>query len=849
MTLFRSLAWRMMARDARASGSRFLFVILAVAAGVGALTGVRGFSEAFRETLLREARTLMAADLAVRSFTPATPQQEQALDGLVRQGVQRTTVIETVSMLAPASGNPVMVSLKAVDPGRYPFYGQIQLDPDLPLSQALTPETVAVSDDLLLRLGLRVGESVKLGSADFRIAGIVRVEPDRMTGSLNVGPRLLLTLDGLARTGLMQFGSRASYRFLLRLVPGGLGVEPAREALEEAFDRTARVTDFRETNPTITRGLNRSTRFLSLVSLIALIVGGLGVASAVHSHLQQRLETIGILKCLGARSGQVLRIYLFQALGLGLAGSVLGIAIGFLVQAMFPRLIRAYFVLPVDLHLTARAAFEGLAVGVLTTLLFTLPPLLQIRRIRPADIFRREMQESRPPWRERLLAGRASLAAGGLILIGLGSIAAWLSSSPQMGIIFLGGIVISLAGLSTVAWLLLRGLRVLPAMLPWRLPTALRHGLANLHRPGSHSGAVLVALGVGVTFTLTIYLVQGSVLTEMVRSAPPDMPNVYFINVTDRERDGIMEILRSQPGVEEAPAPVPSISGRLISVNGTPADQLPLEGWAQRFRGPRFVTWSATLPRHTEVIRGAFWSGRPATPEISVEEDAARVLGVVPGIQLIWQVAGRDITARVVAIHRPEFTRFGSNMEFIFSPGVLDGLPMMHFASARVQARYVPALQKAVFDRFPTVTVVNAADVLQIVQQVIDHISLVVRFISGFAILGGVIVLAASVAGTRFRRLREVTILKTLGATRPRVARIFSVEFLVLGAVAGLMGSLLANAFSQVVLRRLMEADLRVDWSTNVAAVVATALLANFAGWVVSFRLLGQKPLEILRHE
>ncbi|HYM11554.1 MAG TPA: FtsX-like permease family protein, partial [Bryobacterales bacterium] len=558
MRLIASLPLKMAWRDARASTGKFLFVILAVAAGVGALTGVRGFSRSFRSALLRNARTLMAADVSVRTFTPPSARQQRLLDDLAGRGIGITNIIETLSMMSGGGeSRPIMVSVKAVDPRVYPFYGQVRLDPPAPLAEALTASTVLVSDDLLLRLGTSAGQAVRLGSAEFRIAGVLRVEPDRMTGSLNVGPRVMLNRDGLDRTGLMKFGSRASYRVLLRLPPAGVSVDRVSYALKRSFGEGSRVTDFRQTNPAITHGLNRATTFLSLVSLIALIVGGLGVATALYSHLQQKMDSIGILKCLGARSGQVIRIYLAQALALGAAGSAVGILLGYAVQAVFPRLIAGYFALPTRVEWTPVTALEGFGVGVLTTLLFTLPPLLYIRKIKPIDIFRHEMPEAQPAWRERWKAVRAPLAAGAVILIGLGAIAAWLASSPRLGLIFLGGIIGSLLALSAVAWLLLRLLRALPALLPFRLPAALRHGMANLHRPGSHSAAALVALGIGVTFTLTVYLVQHSLLAEILSSAPPDMPNVFLINITDKERDGVAELLRTRAGVESAKPPVP----------------------------------------------------------------------------------------------------------------------------------------------------------------------------------------------------------------------------------------------------------------------------------------------------
>jgi putative ABC transport system permease protein len=416
------IAWR----EARASTTKFLFVILAVALGVGALTGVRGFSEAFRGMLTRDARKLMAADMTVRSFSLATADQIKAMDAL--ENIRRTWITETVSMLStPTSSVPVLVSIKAVDPKVYPFYGEFQLDPPRSLKDTLAPDAVAVSDDLLVRLDLKLGDTVKLGSADFRIAAIVTVEPDRMAGSLNVGPRIMMSRDGLDRTGLIVEGSRASQRYLFRLDANALPVEQVRGKLKEAFPE-AQIIDYRETHPLITRGLDRSTKFRSLVSLIALIVGALGVAMAMHSHLQQKLDSIAVMKSLGARSAQIIRIYTIQTLILGIFGGIAGILIGIAVQRVFPQLIARYFHLDPGFRWDPSSAAQGLAVGVLTTLLFTIPPLLSIRSVKPSLILRREVEETRTSWRGRLRHGKAALAATATILAGVLSIVWWLSA-------------------------------------------------------------------------------------------------------------------------------------------------------------------------------------------------------------------------------------------------------------------------------------------------------------------------------------------------------------------------------------------------------------------------------------
>ncbi len=525
------------------------------------------------------------------------------------------------------------------------------------------------------------------------------------------------------------------------------------------------------------------------------------------------------------------------------------------MEAAFPPLIARYFHLRPEAHWDASTAIQGLAIGILTTLLFTLPTLLGIRQIRPAMIFRREMAETQPGWRQRFHDSRTSLAAGAAILGGIGVIAGWLQigtlgESVRTGAVFVGALVVSLLVLSAVAWVLLRSVSVFVRRAPW-LPSTLRHGVANLYRPGNHAQAALVALGVGVMFTLTVFLVQRGMMAEMFKTAPPGMPNVFLLDITAKERDPLIELLRGQRGVEGSPDIVGTVAAKIVSINGTPVEKLGLESWGRRFQRARAVASALEKPGNTTILEGGWWEAKTLSraPQVSVAEDAAHILKVHPGSYMEWEAAGRTIRARVAAVHRIDEIHMYGRIEFIFSAGTLEGLPIIYYCGVRVEPRAVAALQRATYERFPTITVVNVADVLEIVQQVVDQIALVVRFISMFAILAGVVILASSVAGTRFRRIREVVILKTLGATRGRVAGIFSVEFLVLGAVAGLMGSLLATAFSSLLLKRWLDADFHIDLLPNLACIALTALVANAAGWLASFRILGRKPLEILRAE
>jgi putative ABC transport system permease protein len=851
MNLSLSTAARIAWRETRSSTVKFAFVVLGVAAGVGALSGVRGFSQSFESMLTREARTVMAADLTARQFVLPDEAQTQQLDALARRGVQRTLITETVSMASAAAASdtaPVLVSIKAVDPSRYPYYGTVKLNPEMQLDQALKPDTVVTGEDVLIRLQMKTGDMIRVGGQDFRVVATVVTEPDRMSGSLNIGLRMMMSRDAFERTGLMQVGSRAAERFLFKLEPGAPPVDEVSAEIKRALPESV-IADFRQSHPIITNGLDRATTFLSLVSLIALIVGSIGVAMAMHAHLQQKMDHIAVMKSLGGTSREIIRIYMLQTLMLGLAGGIAGVLVGRAVEQVFPALINKLFAIDTRMTWHIAASVQGIAVGVLTTLLFTLPPLLSIRKVRPALILRRDMPEARLPWTKRIRENRGSLLAGVAILCGMSAIAAWLAESPKVGAYFAGGLIVSLLVLSAAATALLRLLRESLRRAPWRLAALTRQGLANLYRQGNQAQAILVALGLGVMFTLSVYLVQRSLIKEIIATAPPDMPNVFLVGVTAAQTESLKALIEKQPGVLDKPVLGPSVAARIVSIDGAPIADRNVRGVGRRFTNTRSVTWEDSQPSDIRIVRGAWWPKATKEPVLSVNDEAARTLQIQPGSMIELEASGRTIQARVAAIHEIQAMRATPSAEFIFNHEALQDLPVVFYGGVRMQPSAVGGLQRAVFEKYPTITVVNIADALAIAQQVIDQIALVIRFLSGFAILAGAIILAASVAGTRFRRVREVVILKTLGATRKHVRKIFSIEFLTLGAVAGLLGSLLAAGFSSLVLKRLLDAKFEFDpWATLVA-VILTALLANASGWLASFRILRQKPLEVLRAE
>jgi putative ABC transport system permease protein len=658
---------------------------------------------------------------------------------------------------------------------------------------------------------------------------------------------VLFTREGLSSTGIVTDISRVTERVLLK-IPETTDTQSLRARLESAFGPRARITDYTETNPTLTRALDRSTRFLAMVSLVALIVGGLGVGATVQSHLRQKMTNIAFMKCVGGQSRQIIRIYMTQACLLGLSGSLLGALTGAIAQSVFARIVSGFFDVPITLIWPIAAMAQGTAAGLLTVALFSLPPLLAIRKIRPMTLLQRNFEESRSlrSLRERL--DIASVAAAVAAVVGLWAIAIWVSASLRYASGFAASLLAGLLLLGIAGRLMLAVLRRASRLQAVTRNRALRHGIANLYRPGAHAVAVLTSLGLGVMFTTSVYLVQYSLLEELRLAAPPDSPNVFLVNITEREQAGITAILQSDSNITHRPALSPSVSSTLVSVDGTPAAELTSEAGARRFANTVFVlTWSRDLPAATTVLEGEWWEAEPSEPLVSVNETAADALGIHVGSVVEWSAAGTPIRARVANIRRTDGFRTGVNNQFILSPGTLDGLATAYFGAVRVLPHGIGPLQVRVFASYPTVTVVNAADILEVVQNVMDKTSQAIRFVAGFAIAGGLIVLATSVAGTRQRRMREVAIFRTVGATRGALIRIFSAEFAAIGIVAGALGSLLASALAAALAVRMFDTPYRLQIVPTIVATVVTAVLTVTSGWLASRGSLSRKPLDILR--
>jgi putative ABC transport system permease protein len=827
------LAWR----ETRGAWRHFGYFLACITLGVSALVGVGSFADSLERTVARSAKSLMGGDVEIRSSQPLPPETAARVPELHgRAGVTVTRLREMVAMAQAGEGRSHLVELKAVEPG-YPLYGALVTEPPRPLAALIGQGRALVHESFLARLGLRVGDRFRVGDAELTVAGLVLKEPDRAVGVFSLGPRVLVAAEDLDRTGLVRPGSRVRHRTLLRL-PETADAAALRDRLAEALPAVQRVSTYAQAQPGLRRFWDQLTMYLGLTGLVALMVGGIGVAVSVNAFVRRKLASIAILKALGAGWRPLLAAYLLQTALLGLGGSALGALLGSAVQPLLaPTLTR---LLPIELTLawSPRSILSGLAMGVGVTLLYALWPLLQIRHVPPALILRAEV--------EPRLRGRRPWAAAVPIAAGLAGLALWQADSWTIGALFAGGLAAALLLLALGA----RGVIALARRVRWRAP-AWRQGAANLHRPGSHAGPVLVSLGLAVMLVVSIALLDRSLRAQLVERAPGRTPAFFFIDIQTDQAEPFARVVAAQGA--GAPELTPVVRSRLAAVNGVPitASERSRREDAWYLTREYVLTWAAAPPGHNTIVGGRWWTPAEAArePLISVEEEIAGRLGVGLGDSLTFDIQGVPVSARITSLRHVDWRSLTSNFFVIFSPGALDGAPSTYIATVRARPDQEHPLQSAVVAAFPNVTAIPIREVLERVEAMLDQIALAVRLVAAFSIGAGLIVMAGALAITRQQRLYQSVILKALGATRGFVSRVFAVEYTLLGAAAGVAGSALAALLAWAVLRFALEVPWRWAPGTLLAGVATATGLALLVGFLGTRRLLGRRPLGVLRGE
>jgi putative ABC transport system permease protein len=835
------MAWR----QTRGAWRHFLTFFACVALGVAALVSVGTLAVSLDGAVAREAKALTGGDLELRSARPLGAHARDAVARLGRDGARVTAVREMAAMARnPATGATLLVELKSVEPA-YPLYGRLEVTPARP-GHPVGRGTALVEQALLDRLGLAVGDQLEVGAARFAIAGVITREPDRAVRLISIGPRVMIDTGALASTELERYGSRVRYRTLVRLAEGA-PVAPAHEALERVIaDPSVRVTAFDEARPGLRRFFSQLATYLGLVGLASLFVGGVGVASSVAMLVRRQLAAIAILKCLGAQSRALLGAYLIQIQALAVLASLAGAALGLAIQPALVRAVQPFAPVALEPAWDVWTLVRGLLMGTLTALLCAAWPLLAVRAVPPSLILRRDVEavawRAPRPW-----------AATLPIVAGLAALAFWQAGSLKLGAIFVGVALVALAVLVALS----RGLVLLVRSLPPGGGLAWRQGLAGLRRPGGHTVRVVVALGTGVMLLVAIALLEASLGRQIAFERKQEAPSFFFVDVQADQRASFAQLVTSASG-GVAPTLYPVVRGRLAAIDGAPVTRDLIE--ARRSAAPDktwyftreyVLTFASEPPEGTEIVSGRWWTAAEAgqRPRVSLEDEAARHLGVGVGDTLAFDVQGVTVDVEVMSLRRVDWQSLSANFFAILSPGALDGAPVTYVATARVPAQAEAGLQDRVVAGFPNVTAVPVRAVLERVGTLLDQIGFAVRLMALFSITAGLTVMASTLAATRHQRLYETVILKTLGATRAAVARAFAVEYACLGAVAGLGGVLLAAGLVWAVHRFVMDAPWTLEPLPLVLGALAATAIALAVGGLATLRLLGRAPLAVLRQE
>lgn len=831
-------------RELRGSLKGFGIFVACLALGVAAIAAAASLDAAMRRSLSEDAQTLLGGDAELRlTYRDLSAEEGQFLAGF-------GTLSDTVEMRAMArtddGARQTLVEVKGVDE-RYPLYGQLDLQPQQDLGQALGRRDglwgAAVDGNLLDRMGAKLGDVVSLGEAKLVLRAVIEREPDRAAMAFSLGPRLLVDSRVLAETGLLQPGSLVHHAVLIRFRPG-LTAGLFKEQIERRFpDAGWQFRDAAAAAPGVKRFLDQMTLFLTLVGLTALLVGGIGIGNGVKTFLDARMTSIAILKCLGAPRRLIQTTYFLQIAVL--AG--LGIALGLAVGATLPWAMVAFFgdKLPVVARLGLYPAplAEAAAFGALTTLAFAIWPLARAAAVPAATLFRDIVAGQRyrpsPGTLAAIAAAGAALAALAILSAADRRLAAWFvgGSAGVLALFLAAGI-----GLVALARLAARrrvGSGGSPA---WRL------GLSSLYRPGAPTRGVVLSLGLGLTLLVMVALVQANLNRQFDERIPAEAPSFFFIDIQP-DQAALFDRTVAEAGGEAKRATM--VRGRITRIDGVPVEQVAIAPDAQwAVRGDRGLSTAAAQPTDAHVVAGAWWpADYDGPPLVSLDSGIAKGFGLKVGQTITVNVLGREITARVANLREIDWSSLSMNFTFILTPQALAGAPASYIATVQVPPGRENAVERAVTGALPNVSSIRVKEALELIKGVVGNAGMAIRGAALVTLAAGTLVLAGAIAAGRQRRIRETVLLKVLGARRADLLRALLLEFALLGAAAALLAAILGSAAAWAVLVYVLKAD----WVFLPLPVAATALGGVLAvtlfGAAGTLRVLAAKAAPYLRHD
>ena len=835
----------------RGSWRQLVFFITCLAIGVGAVTTVKNVSTQIEYTIEKEAKSLLAGDIEVKSSWDMSKIDREFLKKVLPAGSVFHFVKELKSMASYVAKKKVrsgltslLIELKAL-PSRkadYPLYGRLRTEPNGSLPKLLSEGGALVEPSFLVRSGLKIGDFFKIGRATVRLSGKILAEPDRITRSFSIGPRVMISLETLRRSKLVQVGSKVNHRTLIRL-PEGVNLKQMVKVLGSKLgDKSADIRTYKTLQSSLNDSIQKMSQYLGCVGFISLLMGGIGVAMIVRTFLGQKLDSIAILNCLGVPSKMVFAIYLSQVLLLGLIGSLLGISMSYVLQDLLLSRLERLLDINVDQTFHYFFIFEGLILGLFMALLFSIWPLIGAVKTRPLRLFRHILGEETT----FLESGKERWWFGLIFISSMMGILAWQAGSLKRGLVFFGAISISAALLSVFS----KGILYLLKKLTRSQSVIHHYGFSNIHRPNSHAISIITTLGMGIMLILTIRFLQLDMISMFENKTENKPPNYFFIDIQqDQEEDFYKALDSNAPEAERVVTPI--VRSRFQAIDGRD-----LGKW--KFSSPRDENWikrefvltytKGKLPLGNEILEGKWWDeDNVQTPQVSLERDAASRLGAQIGSILRMDIQGIQVSAPVTSIRKVDWRNMRTNFYMIFTPSALKEAPASLVAAVYVPLGKEMAVQQSVVNVLPNVTALSTRDIIKTFENLIRKLIMLVDFMSGFAIMSGLLILSGAVASTKYRRMKESAILKTLGAKRSRLIIILGTEYASFGFIASLIGGFLSLILSWVVMKYLVHASWNFHPVHLVEVAVVAIMLTVLTGILSSLDVLTLKPLRTLR--
>ena len=861
--LFSRWTWLMAWRDTRASRRRLLLFSSSISLGIAALVAIGSLGRNLEQAIQQQSKALLGADLVLTARQPFAPEAEALIARLGGETARETSFS---TMLVLTNGTR-LVNARAVS-GGFPFYGQLETEPASAAAEFRAGQGLLVEEGVLQQFDAKPGDTVKLGVSSFRILGALRKVPGDSVAFATIAPRLYLPAADLPGTELLKGGSLARYRVHFRF-PENTDIEALTKPLEPEFTRLRLDFDtVKKRQKDLGVALANLYRFLNLVALVALLLGAVGIASAIHVHVRQKLPNVAVLRCLGAPLADTFGIYLAQGLALGAIGSLAGVVLGALVAQQLPALVASFVPFAFTPHFAWGAALEATAAGFVICVLFALLPLLEVRRVSPLAAIRAAYEVGNVDGNQgavgRLrgwLVPRDPVRALVIVLIAVAVTAFAMAQTerPREGLAFAAGLAAAfalLAGVSRlVVWLARR-------LTPRSLPFVWRQGLASLYRPQNRTTLLLLALGLGTFLILTLHLVRDTLLTQLFPPSNGAKPNAILFDIQPDQREGVIALLQAQhlPVLDQAPI----VTMRLQSIKGVATETLAqdkskhIPEWVLRreYRS----TWRTNLVDSEEIVAGTFvpalrQAGASAAEPfsrvpVSVEEGIAKELQVGLGDDLTFDIQGVPLACQVASLRKVDWRQVRPNFFVVFPAGVLEDAPAMHVVATHVAGSAESArMQRELVKAFPNVSAIDLTLVLQTLDGILTKVGFVIRFMALFTVVTGLIVLAGAIISGRWQRRQEAILLRTLGATRAQIRKILFAEYATLGLLAGITGAGLAVSASWALAKFAFKADYAFAPWPPVLAVAGVTVLTVLVGLLTSRGIADQPPLEILRQE